>query len=822
MLKYHLRSFFRNLKRNRLFSIINILGLSFGICSALLIYLYVNHELSYDRFHTKADKIFRVNQPFIWGENNENQFSSTGPGVAYAINNDIPEVEQVTRLHTIGSFLVQYEKRNGEVIAFDEENILSADSNFLDVFTFPLLEGNKNEALKAANSIILTQETAKRYFGEEEAIGKTLLFSQNGKRTSYVVTGIAEDTPNNSYIEFDMLLSMASFPKVAERDWSWIWTTFITFVELKDGADAKIVEDKLAALPPKYAGKSLEILRGISFEEYHAQGKSWDLYLQPFTDIRLGSSNVINRINTVGEPTIIYALFGSAIFIILLSCINFMNLSTAQFTKRAKTTGIHKVLGSGRKQLAFKYITESIAFSLIGLVIALMITQLSLAPFNQLVGKELSFQSVLTLETGIALFAFTLAIGIFSGAYPALFLSGFSPIETLKGKLKTGKQGKAFRNGLVVIQFVLSMILVISTLVVYKQLSYTNERNIGFDKDNLLVIDGLNHVSNPNVLADKVRRLNGVKSVTVSYGIPTRIWNSDGFKAMNATDKTATLNYAMADEYYLPTLGAPLLFGRNFTETSSEERNNVILNETAVKQFGWQVEESILEQQIQYEDNKNYTIIGIVKDYHFGSSQSLVEALGIFHNSASELNFNSPLTSTLKIETKSSKELQLLISNLKAEWKALVPSIPFKYFFIDEALDRGMASEARLGKALTIFAGLALLIACLGLLGMVIFNLEYKTKEIGIRKVLGSSVFRVLLLLYKDYIKLIAVASIISIPFSIYLMQSWLQDFQYRVPLSADIFITSIIATSAFALLITGYHSIKAALTNPVNVLRNE
>ena len=412
---------------------------------------------------TKKQIVFIVwNQTFIWGDETDHQFSSTGPGVAYALNEEIPEIEATTRIHTVGDQLVSIEDENDQLMSYDETDVFAVDSNFFDFFSYSLLSGDPVSALKNPNSVIMTRKSAQKYFGENPKIGSLLMIGEKERQSAYKLTGIIENLPTNSYIQFDMLLSMSSFPRVKTQNWSWIWTTFVTFAMLDENASPDAVREKLPILPRKYAEQTMQRAMGISFDDYIAGGKEWNLYIQPLTDIHLHSSNVYNRLNEIGNAKIVYALIGAALFIILLSCINFMNLSTAQYLKQAKGVGIRKILGSTRRELGIQYMLEALLFCTAALVIGGMATEVLLSYFQTVSGKMLGFENPGMMFA--SLFGLLLIMAVLSGAYPAVFLSAFHPIDALKGKMKNGKSGKLLRNGLLVFQFSLSMILISCTI----------------------------------------------------------------------------------------------------------------------------------------------------------------------------------------------------------------------------------------------------------------------------------------------------------------------------------------------------------------------
>lgn len=822
MLKYNLILFFRKLQRQRLFSFINVIGLSVGMASALLMYLFVNNEFSYDRFHKNADRIYRVNQTFIWGEGNDHQFASTGPGVSFAVEAEIPEAEQVVRIHTPGDFLISYTNSKGEIISIDQEKVLAADSNFFQVFTFPLIKGNHQTALRNPQTLVMTESTAKKYFGNEDPLGKIVRLGEGENQKNYEVTGVVKDLPDNSYIQFHVMLSMTSFPIVHRIYWSWIWTQLETFVLLKPGSSIETARARLKDIPRKYAATTLERVMNTSYDDYIKSGKKWDLYLQPFTKIHLPDELVYNRLNDAGNLKIVYALIGAGIVMVLLSCINFMNLSTSQYVRKAKETSVRKILGSARNQLSATFFTEAFLYCLISLIIGLCLTQMVLPWFNVATGTTLEINFINDWKIIAGLLGLLFAMSLISGSYPALFLSAFSPVEAMRGRFKTGKEGRLIRRGMVIFQFAISMALIIFTGVVSQQLKYSNEKDLGFDKENLLVIERAEWTKGREAFAAKVLQSPGVMSASWCSAVPPNVFGGDKFQG-EGSEKSVALNFAKSDENYLPTLNIKLKAGRNFSKDIPGDSSRVILNEKAVEAFGWKADESIIGKKITFPGNNNekFEVIGITDDYHYWSLLAPIEPMAIFHVKNPIQGSNSEFF-VLRIKPQNSNEWNATFGSLKKTWKAFAGENPFQYTFVDQDFANAFKSTEHFGKSLTILSSLAVLIASLGLLGMIIYTLEQRTKEIGIRKVSGASAFNILILISKDYSKLIVIAFILSAPLAYWIIQQWLEDYEYRITPSPWIFISAGIGTLIVSILITSYHSLKAAFTNPVDVLKDE
>jgi putative ABC transport system permease protein len=819
MFRYFAVLFFRNLKRQKLFSIINILGLTAGIVSTIMIYLYVKNERSYDRFHANAENIYRINQTFIWGENDDNQFASLGPGAATALKAELGEAKEVTRLHPPGNFLITYQDKN-DIRAFDEDRILAADSNFFSVFTFPLLKGNPSTALTHPNTVVLTASTAKKYFGDTDPMGKLMSFEEKGQKNTFEVTGIVQDTPENSYIEFDFLISMMSIPRIQYSNDLWLWTTFETFVLMDEKASITDMEKRVLNMPRQYAAETLKQGMNQTFEEYEASGKKWELFVQPLTAIRLHSSNIYNRLNEVGNIMTVNVLIGVEIFIILLSCINFMNLSTAQYTRRVKESSIRKVLGSNKLQLSLHFFAEAFMYCLISAAFAVGIVQLLLPVFNFMSGVQLSFDVFQNPQLLGLLLALVFVMSIVSGSYPALFLSRFSAVETMKGKLKTGKSGQAIRNSLVIFQFVISTVIIVFTIVVFDQIRFLGNKNIGFSRENLLVISNAEWAANGESFTNQVANIPGVLQVSYSTSVPPNLYDGDQFGVVGS-EKYIPLNYTKADENYIPTLELKILFGRNFSKETLADSGRVILNETAVASFGWTLDENVLGKKLSHH-SQQYEVIGVIKDFNYWALEAPIQPMGIFHTNATRLFSIDKRFVAIRTASKENADLPGLVKATQKQWEKFAGTYPFRYSFVDDDFAATYLSEERFGNVLSVFAGLAILIASLGLLGMIIYNLEQRTKEIGIRKVVGASSMNIWSLIVKNYLYLMGAAFVLSIPCCWMLLNSWLENFNHRIEITIWPFLIAMGCILITAIAITAYHVGRAAQMNPVNVLKDE
>lgn len=826
MLKNYALLFVRNLRRQKLFSSINLLGLTVSMASTLLIYLYVRQEFSFDNFHPHSERLYRVNQTFIWAEDRANQFSRTGPGVAHALLEELPEVEMTTSLHTPGDFIISYVKPNNEVVVFEENRVLAADTNFFKVLNFPLLRGDAASAFREANTLVMTRSTAVKYFGNENPIGKMVRVGapNNNAQQTYEVTGVMEDTPENSTMQFTILLSSKGF-SVERMHWSWVWTQLETFVLLRPNADIAAVRQKLQSIPRKHAEESIKAAMGMTFDEYIASGKTWELFLQPINTLHLPEFPVVGSFPNTGNITVIYSFIGAAIFIVLLSCVNFMNLSTAQFTRRIKEASIRKILGLNKKELGVSYFFEALIFCLLALVAAAALSQLLLPAFNFITGKHLvlSFFGDPWIVSGLLALAFFMAL--ISSSYPALFLTTFNPVEAIKGRSRVGREGNSFRNVLVVFQFSVSIILMICTAIVFQQLKYVSEKDLGFDRENLLVLNHVEHANNRVNLARDAGNVPGAVGVTWCASAPPYIYGGDSFSVEGQSDLKFPLNYTGGDENYLPTLGIKVKFGRNFDAGIPADSNRVILNESAVRRIGWKLDESVIGKKLAYPNSgvdATFEVVGVVADFNYWSVEGAIEPLGIFNMKNKIIEDDGNDFIVLKIAPQNSEAWQTTLTALQKIWKQHAGDTPFQYSFVDENFAKTFSTHQQFGKVLRVMAALAILIASLGLLGMIVYSLEQRTKEIGIRKVVGASVYNILVLISSGYTKLIAIAFVIGAPVSYWMMGFWLEDFAFAINPSVWIFIVTGASTLLLAMAITGYHAVKAALTNPVDVLKDE
>ena len=796
----------RSLRRNKSTTAINIAGLALGIASCLLIVLFVQNQLSYDRYNKKAGRIFRVvlRGKMQVGELNE---ANVMPPVAAALKKDFPEIEDATRIRPYGAPRISYGNKT-----FKEDQLAFVDSNFFRVFTVPLIKGDPYTALSAPNTIVISRSVAKRYFGEEDPLGKVLQFKDT--RAAATVTGLFDEIPPNSHFHFGVLVSMSSLPEA--KDPTWLNSNFFTYLVLPGHYNYKKLEAKLPQEIDRYVGPQLQKGLGLTMEQFKKNGNSIGLYLQPLTDIHL-HSDLTGDMEPYGNLSYVYIFSAVAIFMLLIACINFMNLSTAASFKRAREVGIRKVMGSVKGQLIRQFLLESLVLTTIALGLALLLVYIALPSFNTIAGQQLD----LNLASHPWLLPGLLILGLFTcllaGSYPAFFLSSFNPITVLKGKLTGGKSSAGLRSGLVVFQFFISISLIIGTMVVYGQLSFMRHKDLGYNKDQVLIVQEIWWLGNKKeAFRQQLLQDPRVVSVTSSGYLPAGPSNGNNFFAYSDGNKDQMIKHLRydVDENYIPTLSMTMAAGRNFSKEYGSDSTAVIVNESAVRAYGWKG--SPLGHTITHMDEggakATYHVIGVVKDFHFRSLHEqitpLVMTLGQDYN-----NF---------IVRTRTKDIAGLLSTLQHQWSSMTTESAFSYSFLDRRFDDTYKSEQNIGVILGIFAGLTIFVACLGLFGLATFTAAQRVKEIGIRKVLGADVTGLVTLLSKDFLKLVGIAFLIAAPVAWWAMNRWLQDFVYRAPISWWIFAAAALLALLVALLTIGSQALRAAMANPVKSLRAE
>jgi putative ABC transport system permease protein len=821
MIRNYLKIAWRNMLRNKVNSFINIAGLAIGIASVILILFFVQDELKYDRFLKQSDRIYQVN---FNGIENGIEFltGNTGPAVGQTLANEFPEIETYARIYRPGDIMVRYEEGNQTKNYFTEKGILGVDSNFLQVFTYQTLEGNPASCLEKPNSVVISERTAKKYFGNSNAIGKTLLFDT--EKTPFRVTGVLQNIPSQSSLQFDILVPISSYSEVKKRSWNWFWLQVSTYVKLRDNVaiDAASIE-KLVAKFPAMVKKHAFKRQGQTYDELIKKGGKLDFQLQPLTSVHLYSAGIGSRLTTLSNIKYVYIFSIIALFIIILACVNFMNLSTAQSAKRAKEVGIRKVLGSEKSQLIKQFLAEAMLYSFIATVFALVIVLLALKPFNLIAGKSFDFSLLFTGNVWVFVLGLFILTGLMAGSYPAFYLSSFKPVTVLKGMklFKSGLGNYFIHNGLVVFQFTISTTLIICTIIVFKQLQFTQNKDLGLNKENVIIIANSDRLENSQeTFRQELTKLPGVINATVCSSIPTKVNFGDSY-VPEPTDgdkdlvKEIGLSSFVVDDHFIPTLQIPVLKGRNFSKEFSDSAS-VILNEAAIKQIGWK---DPVGKYLQYPGNdQRFKVIAVAKDFNIESLHTPVTPFALFHSSSKTYDLGISYVS-VRVKPGSMSDY---LSKLESKWKSFAPNTPFDYNFLDSEFDALYRSEKRMGTVFSIFTILSIFVACLGLFGLAAYTAERRTKEIGVRKILGASVQNLVALLSKDFIKLVVVAAIIAFPIAWWSMNKWLEDFAYRITIGWWIFMLAGVIALLIALFTVSFQAIKASVANPVKSLRTE
>lgn len=810
MLKNLILSAYRSLIKKPVFSLINVFGLALGMATCLTILLYVNHELSFDNF--QKDNVYRIALNRVYPER-EVDFAIIPHSITPQMVLEFPEVKNQTRFvkpNNTTSF--QY---GDETIT--EENLVFGDSSILDVMNIEIIQGDAKTALRDNSSIVLSESAAKRYFGDEDPIGKIL----STPNSSLEVSAIAKDYPKESHFLFDAIIPLHSIPFFSRNNWAGF--SVLGYVELEEGTDPKELEEKIPTFIKQYAEGEIQQRNGISYDEYIAAGNGYNYSLQPIKDIYL-TSNLSGEIKPNGNITYVYIFSIAAAFILIIACINFMNLATARSVERAKEVGIRKVMGSGKKQLVIQFLSESILISFVAGLIALVITLLVEPTFAEISGKDLSLFSFLSLETIALLLGAIISIGILAGLYPAFFISAYSPIGILRGSMKTSGKGVMLRNILVVFQFTISIALISATLLVYSQMQFLLNKPLGFDEDQVIIIEnGFAINNNPNspngerfeTFKSELINIQDVSMAGYSSALPGDVLQGFIVRVPGVGEKESLVTRMIAtDDSFAETMNMKILEGRDFSKQFNDSLSMVI-NEATVEKLG--LENPVGRKLIYVEDSAQtqYTIVGVVKNFHFESLHNAMEPMVITRIGTQGFVNKYAVKIT-------SNDIQNTLASIEQKWNQFAPKSPFRYYFLDDNLEQFYESEKASGRLFTSFTFLAVIVACIGLLGLSAFIINQKRKEIGVRKVLGGSVPSIIFMLSKDILKLIGLATLIAIPASYYWGSGWLENFAYSVPINWLIFIFSGIGALMIALITVSFQSTRAALANPVESLRDE
>ncbi|GAB2518332.1 ABC transporter permease [Spirosoma aerophilum] len=812
MLRNYLKIALRNLAKHKANTAINLAGLAIGMASCLLIVLYVTDELSYDRHWANGERIYRMALERRY-PGRSTKYAIIPQSYAQSVKKEIPEIEQTTRVFTFGNnnepILLKIDGRTVE-----ERGALGVDSTFFQVFQMPFVRGQADKALTRPNTVVLTQRTASRLYGTANPIGKILEIVQGPKLE---ITGVCADPVENAHFAFNFLVSARG--QEAEQP-NHISFSAHTYLLLKPNTSPETVEGKLPAVVEKYAAGEVERTFGVSFRDYLKAGNGYFYFLQPLRSIHL-DSHLEAEHEPNGSRSLVSIFSIIAAFVLLIACINFMNLATARSSERAREVGIRKSLGSTTGQLAAQFLTESVLLSLFSLLIAVLLVAILLTPFNTLAGKSLTLLTLVRWETLPLLLGGAVAVGLLAGSYPAGVLSAFEPIKVLKGKFSSTRQGHLLRNGLVVFQFAISILLIVSTIIVFSQLDFIQKKELGFSKESVLKIKGgVALDKNTESFKQEVAKLAGVSNVGATSSAP----GEEGFFGItfrkNGENETVTGKGCVVDDQYIQTLRMNMLAGRPFTR-QFDDSLSVILNEEAVKQVSLT---DPIGKQITSPDNfaqrdgppVTYTVVGIVRNFHFGSLHQHIGPLFIINDRVFNRR-NNEFVVRIQADAPGS-----VVSQIEGVWKRYLPDQPFHYSYLDADWSTLYQSEQVAQRIFGVFAMLAIFIACMGLLGLAMYVIRLRTKEIGIRKVLGASTPGLVALLSKDFLKLVLIAIVIATPIAWYVMDRWLQDFAYRIDIEWWVFVVAGLLAVGIALLTVSFQSVRAALMNPVRSLRSE
>jgi len=810
MIRNYLTSALRNFARHKFISFINIFGLTVGLTCCLLILTYIINERSYDKFNKNANDIYRVTRTFYSSPGVENlHLSAVAPPFGPLLQNALPDIKEITRVLPNGTTALRYNDK-----LFNEKNAFFADENFFDLFNVPLIKGNPHRALLEPYSVMMTEAIAKKYFGDADPINKSI--SLNNGEHDFKITGIFKAFPANAHMHPEILMSFNTLKDSLIYGEKQLRTNygnnaFYTYLLFSKNYNVDRIESQLPDFLDKYVN-----LGAPGNVKNHLTTK---LDFQKLTDIHL-RSHLADEIEENGDIKRVYIFSAIALFILLIACINYMNLSTARSTLRAKEIGIRKVIGAQRKEIISQFLSESVLITCVALLFAVILTALSLPMINEFSNQNLSFNSLLHWQIILPLLALPFAVGLISGLYPALFMSSFAPVKVLKGVLKVGSGNISFRKILVVVQFSISIFLIVATTVVYQQLQYVQTTALGLNKDHIINTQYIGSLNKQyEAFKADLEKNPAIKSVARSSRIPSgRLLDEAGAAILEGgtmQPQKVDLKYITSDYNFIPAYGIQMAAGRNFSKEFSTDTNNYVINEAAVQILGWKTPKNALGKDIKY-GNIQGKVIGVTRNFHFESlHQKIVPLLQTLPSPGS----NSYNVMSIKID---GNNIKSAIGTLENTWHKYLPETPFDYTFLDEKFAQLYNSEQQQGTLFTIFSCIAIFIACLGLFGLSAFTITQRVKEIGVRKVLGASVPQIVAELSKDFLKLVLIAAVIALPIAWYYMNSWLLDFAFRINIAWWVLFMAGILALIIAFVTISFQSIKAALSNPVKSLRSE
>jgi putative ABC transport system permease protein len=795
----------RNIFRNKLYSLINLIGLAIGLAACLMIWLWVQDELSFDRFHTKAERIYRVERKFDFRDMH-GQSPTTAPPYGAALVNDYPEIENYVRMHR--QEISFKDHRN----VFHKQQLIFADNSVFEIFDFRLEQGDPKTALTQPKSMALTRENAIQYFGTEDVIGKSITVDWGGSLVDFQITGILEEVPHNSHVRFDVLASLSSYP--AEQMEIWFNNFLYTYVLLGQEASIEDLKGKFASFMTKYMAADFIKIAGQEVDINNV----FQLKLYPLLDIHLHPAQEF-EIESQGSLTSVYIFSAIAVLILIIACINFMNLSTARANKRAREVGIRKTVGAIKSQLKGQFLGESVLLAFIALILAILLIRLFIPVFNSISGKSLSVGTLFYAGNVIILIGIALAAGLLAGLYPAFFLTRFDPAKVLKGGAQSGTGKSIFRRTMAVIQFAISITLIIGTVVIYKQMEYIQNKSLGFDKENVILIPADSQQVSQNIEAfrNTLTADTRIKSISVSSNIPGNAMFSDTAYKRPDTEDIFSLIFMETDYEFVDTYEFSVIQGRKFSkEFGADIEGAIMINRAAAREIGYTPEEAIGKKLIRFVDVdkfSEFTIVGVVEDFHFKSLHKIIEPCLLI---CDPRNFGFISVRIMPGDVRGTLDF------IQQKWEEIFPGEQFDYSFLDNRIDQLYKSEGRMQNLFVIFSVLSIFVACLGLFGLAAFTAEERTKEIGVRKVLGANTSNILFILSKEFTKWVLMANVVAWPLAYFIMNRWLQNFAYQTGIGVWPFILSAILALLIAFFTVSYQSIKAALSDPVECLRYE
>jgi putative ABC transport system permease protein len=824
MLPTALKIALRNFQKNRLYTLINISGLAIGLAATWLIGLFVLNERSFDRFVPDVNRICAVGLDLKFGED-EGLTTNTPPPLGPRLLLDYPEIESAARTFYLQETVVRRDIPGQAPLVFNENTAYGADSSFLELFGYRMLEGNASTALDRKNSVVLSKKMAEKYFGKTSPIGQQMSFND----APYTVTGITEDLPKNSSLQFDFLLSLNTFRVIDNFSWSWIWLQMDTWVKLRKEATPATVAELEAKFPSMVKAHAPAAYNriGVDLIKQMEKGDRYNVKLFPLKTLHLGQGTLISRLTTLGNSKQVhtYGLIGA--LILLLACVNFMNLSTARSTRRAREVGVRKALGSQRQNLIGQFMAESLFFSLMAWILALALATVALPLFNDLAGMNLVVKDLFNVKVlGLGL-ALTFIAGLLGGTYPAFFLSRFKVSEIFRKANSSTRSGHGgVRNALVVLQFTVSIALMLGSWVMYQQLQYAMKESPGLNREHVMILPMLRNLGEPGEMEafrQRLLEIPEIKAASHSTFLPSigsfgDFYEPEQGNQKSPVTKSMALSSFLTDADFINTLGIEIIKGRGFYPNNAKsDSTSIILNEAAVRSIGW---EDPIGKWITYPGNGNqrFQVVGIMRDFHLGSVQTVIEPTAIFHESS---NTYQTWASYLSLRLQPGTE-KAAIGKVQNLWSKDLPNAPFEYSFLDDSFKNLYLQEQKGATILTLFTVLALFIGCLGLFALAAYTAEQRTKEIGIRKVLGASVLGITSLLARDFIKLVTLAIVLACPIAWYFMNQWLADFAYRIDMQWWMFVMVGLLALVIAVLTIGFQSVKAALANPVTSLKSE